>query len=135
RLARCEASAARLDRNSIGRSRRSWRGSLPYGRDATQWSQSRERPPAPPLGRQLFSPPGPSPVRAHDVFPALPYSLSSLKILQRRNSALGQQLALLQVPDFGGEPGRVGVMRHHHDGLSEFLVEARQNRENLLRGR
>jgi hypothetical protein len=42
----------------------------------------------------------------------------------RRNLALGQQLALFEMPGLGSGPRRVQVVRHHHDGLAELAVKA-----------
>ena len=42
-----------------------------------------------------------------------------------RDLAFRQQLAFFQMPRFGGEVGGVRVVRHHHDGLAELLVQAR----------
>ena len=51
-----------------------------------------------------------------------------------RDLAFGQQLAFFQVAGFGGEVGGVRVVRDHHNGFAEFLIQAREQGEDVLRG-
>jgi hypothetical protein len=45
---------------------------------------------------------------------------------------LGKQLAFFEVHDPAGAPGRVGIVRDHHDGLAELRVEPLHQPEHLL---
>src|SRR5882757_2921032 len=50
-----------------------------------------------------------------------------------RNVTFRQELSFFKMPDLRRESRRMRIVSHHHDGLPEFLIQATQQRQHILR--